>query len=551
MYMQKGGRAVFRKSKRFGIVMLCAVLCLCTFCGCRSRGGDSFGFTIVAEPQQIDPQAAKDTASLTVIGGVFEGLTRIDENGKVVPGAADWTVSEDGKTYTFHLKTSCWSTVSVRGEETGFEDPLQVTAHDFVFGIRRAADPATACAYTSLLNGIENAPEVLSGKKPTTALGVKAVDTQTLVITLTAPDADFLQKLTSPAFMPCNEAFFHYAAGRYGLETKYILTNGAFYVSAWDHGTSVTLRKNEHYHAAADILPAAVTYRVSKSQDEDFELLQKGNLDVAFVPESKLDAAKEAGVQLVGMQDTVQYLWINNSTETLQNADIRRALAKSIEWTTVHGSLPTGFVPATGFVSPAATASGAQYRTDADTAPFTTDVAAAKTALSAGLAALGVESMPTLTLLASSDTASADLARYIAQSFSKNLSLYCTLELVDAAELEARVQAGNYELAIYAATGIGMTAKENLEMFTTNAPRGNYARYTSAEYDAMYAKAGDDSAAVKKLEQYLINACPAVPIGFYTRYYGVQANNAGILVRPFNGGDFGATVSFRQAEIIG
>lgn len=531
------------------IALLAIILPLCSFTGCKSRGGDSFGFTIVDEPKQIDPQVADDTASLAVITAAFEGLARMDETGKIVPGAADWTVSEDGCTYTFKLKTSCWSTVSVRGEETGFEDPIMVTAHDFVFGIRRTADPATVSPHASMLLGIENADAVIAGEKPLSALGVKATDDQTLVITLVSPDPDFPEKLTTPGFMPCNSEFFTYAAGRYGLETRYILTNGAFYVSGWEHDVSITLRKNEEYHAAQEVLPASVKYRVTVSEQEDFELLTKGNLDAAFIPESQVEAAKDAGIQLVGMQDTVQYLWMNNSVPALQNADIRKALCHAIEWDVLRQSLSTAFSPAAGFVSPAATVGGETYRKDADTLPFKTDAAAASALLQKGLQTIGAQSAPTLTLLAAEDGESADLARYILQSFSKNLSLYCTLELVDAGTLAARVRAGNYELAVYAVTGTGLTAKENLETFTADAPAGNYARYASSAYDALYADAKDDRGSIERLEKHLLENCPALPLGFYTRYYGVQSNSTGIVVRPFNGGAFGATVSFREAEI--
>lgn len=523
------------------------VLCLfVSFAGCRGEDeGGGFGFSIAAEPKQIDPQTATDTASLTVIDAVFEGLTRV-ENGTAVPAAADWTVSKDGCTYTFTLRTSCWSTVAVRGVETGFEDPVMVTAYDFEFGIRRAADPTTNCPYRELLYGIKNAKAVLDGEMPSTALGVKAENDNTLVITLDAPDPTFLARLATPAFMPCSREFFGYTAGRYGLETKYILSNGAFYVSGWDHNMSVTLRKNEQYHAAAEILPALVKYRVTQSADEDFELLTKGYIDAAFVPADKLEDAKVAGVRPVEMQDTVEYLWINTSVTALGNADIRRALRDAIEWETFRENLPDTYVAATGFVPPAATAGGEMYKNTA--LPFKTDVTAARAALANGLLALELETMPTLTLLSADDTDSANLARYIAQSLTKNLGIRCELDLTDKETLAARVTAGNYQLAIFEKTGSGLTATENLEMFTSTAPSGNYARYADAAYDALYAAAKDTKTSATALETYLLDTCPALPLGFCTRYYGVREEVSGITVAPFDGGLYGAPLAFRQAK---
>lgn len=520
-----------------------AMLC-CVLVGCRKGDGEVFGFTLPAEPKQIDPQVAEDAASLAVVGATFEGLVREDENGDIVPAAADFTVSKDGKTYTFTLKESCWSTVTVKGEQTGFEDPIVVTAYDFVFGIRRTADKATASPHAAMLAGIVNADKVLAGKKSPASLGVKAVDEKTLTITLEAAEDDFLERLLSPAFLPCNEAFFEYTRGRYGLEKQYILTNGAFYVSGWEHAVSVSLRKNEHYHAAADVLPAAVKYRVTTSADEDFELLKKGGLDAAFVPKAQIEAAKKAGITLVGMEDTVLYLWFNHQNPVLKNSSIRKALACAVEWDTLFSTLPEDCAPSNHFFAPAATVKGA---TEDMALAYGTDKKAAAKQFAKGAAALGLQATPSFTLLAANDGESADVARYILQSFSKNLSLQCTLELVEPQTLEARVKAGNYELALYALTGNGLSAKENLKIFTSS-EENNYARYKDRGYDALFKRTDDTAADVQRLENHLFKAVPVLPIGYYTRYYGVRKGVTGVTVYPFNGGRAGATVDFRKAQ---
>ncbi len=539
---------VKRQAKRLFSAFLCLCLLL-SFAACRGEEeGDSFGFALPAEPKQIDPQTASDTASLTVIAAVFEGLTRVDDSGAVVPAAADWTVSADGCVYTFTLRESCWSTVTVRGAETGFEDPVMVTAYDFEFGFRRAVDPTTDCPYREMFLGIKNAAAVLNGQKPSTELGVKAENDTTLVITLDAPDPAFLAKLATPAFMPCSRAFFAYTAGRYGLEKGYILCNGAFYVSGWEHNTSITLRKNDHYHAAKDVLPALVKYRVTVSPEEDYELLEKGYIDAAFVPQDKLDAAESAGIRLVEMQDTVEYLWMNTAVSPLSNTDIRRAVRDAVAWNDLRANRPKDYRHAAGFVPPAALAGGKPYRTENEPLPFATDTTAAAASLAAGLAALELEKLPALTVLAADDTDSANLARYISQSLAKNLGVRCAPELVDAETLAARVKAGNYQLAIYTVAGRGLTATENLEMFTTAAPAGNYARYADTAYDALYAAAKDTKADAAALEAYLLDTCPALPLGFGTRYYGVREENTGITVAPFDGGRYGAPLSFRQAQ---
>ena len=87
-------------------------------CGKPDDGsGGGFRFPIDSEPTALDPQMARDDAAITVLCALFEGLTRLDNDGKVVPAAADWTASEDGLTYTFAIRESYWNTNPVKGKE--------------------------------------------------------------------------------------------------------------------------------------------------------------------------------------------------------------------------------------------------------------------------------------------------------------------------------------------------------------------------------------------------------------------------------------------------
>ena len=243
------------------LCLLLAVVLALTPTGCsknKDGTGGGFRFPIAAEPKGLDPQMATDDAAVTVLCALFEGLTRLDADGKAVPAAADWTVSEDGLTYTFTLLDSYWSTNAVKGETHPWDNPLPVTADDFVFGLHRIADPVTGSPLAAELSGIQNAEAVLAGDLPVEELGISAVSDKVLTITLAAPDADFPAKLATSPFFPCHREFFEYTAGRYGLEAKYLLTNGAFRLVAWNHGESLLAYKHEQYHDAANIAPEAV-----------------------------------------------------------------------------------------------------------------------------------------------------------------------------------------------------------------------------------------------------------------------------------------------------
>ena len=116
------------------------------------------------EPDSLDPQRARTEAALNVLRDVFEGLTAVGADGAPVPAAASsWDVSPDRLTYTFHLRNGLrWS----NGDS--------VVAEDFVNGMRRLVDPATASQYAQMLDPVVAAGEIVKGARPPTDLGVSA-----------------------------------------------------------------------------------------------------------------------------------------------------------------------------------------------------------------------------------------------------------------------------------------------------------------------------------------------------------------------------------------
>ena len=140
--------------------ILCLLLAVCLLtgvAGCNKPddgSGGGFRFPIGSEPSALDPQMVRDDAAITVVCALFEGLTRLDENGKVIPAAADWTVSEDGLVYTFTIRESYWNTNPVKGKEQPWDQNLPVTADDFLFAFERLGDSATNSPLAGELAGI-------------------------------------------------------------------------------------------------------------------------------------------------------------------------------------------------------------------------------------------------------------------------------------------------------------------------------------------------------------------------------------------------------------
>src|SRR5687768_1093760 len=148
------------------------------------------------DPESLDPHKTSTVYEAHVLRDLFEGLVMQDSKAELIPGAAEsWTVSDDGKTYVFKLRAGAtWS------------DGSPLTAEDFVYSFRRLEDPATAAEYASMLFPIVNAEEINTGKAKPEEIGVKAVDANTLEVSLKAPTPYFLELLTHQAAYPVNKA---------------------------------------------------------------------------------------------------------------------------------------------------------------------------------------------------------------------------------------------------------------------------------------------------------------------------------------------------------
>lgn len=503
------------------VAVLCAVLLmLSALCGCAGNDGRDgyFRLPIGGEPAQLDPQMAADPTSKEVLSLLFTGLTRVTEAGEVRPAAADWTVSDDGLTYTFTLRESCWSTQS----GTDWETPARVTAADFAFAIARLQDPAQGCPSASLAEG----------------LAVEAVSDGQLMIRLKAPDEGLLRRLADPAFYPCNRAFFESTGGRYGLEKDTVLCNGAFYLQAWNHGDSLLCNRNTRHYDAAACAPAAVRFVVTA--DEQTALLAEA-VDIARVPAGF--AAK--GYTVTGAEDSVTALWFSGADTLTGDSGIRAALRDAIEWSTVSAQVTAnGDIPATGYLPGGCMLSGdIPYRTRINALPFVTRDTAIDTWREAA-ARLGLTGAPRLELLCADTAADKLLAQQIIQSWQRNLSLYCSITAVPEATLQRRVAAGDFQIVLCDTVCADQTAKAAFAVYTAGGD--NPAGYTSAAFDALYAAAADRDG-VEALETQLWQDCPCVPLAFVTRYVAVAPGITGLSLRPFGGGQSGSIYDVRSA----
>ena len=219
------------------------------------------------EPQTLDPHLAEGLPAARILRDLFEGLTAESPEGRIIPGAAfRWNISRDGKTYTFYLRRDAyWSN----------GDP--VTAEDFVYGLRRSADPATASKYAQVLLPIENAPEVLAGDLPPSELGVTAMDEFTLQISMRDPTPYFLALLSHSSTYPVHKASVLEHGSAFSRPGN-LVSNGAYVLSEWAIRSRIELIKNKNYWDADNVILEKVYYYPFEDQSTALKRFRAGKL---------------------------------------------------------------------------------------------------------------------------------------------------------------------------------------------------------------------------------------------------------------------------------
>lgn len=318
--------------KIFILMMMCAAILLTGCGGGDSNSGGKLSVMLDSNIVSLDSAQCTDSASFEVIADCIDGLMQLDSDGKPIPAIAEsFDVSEDGKTYTFHLRDAKWAN----------GDP--VTAEDFVFAWRRHCQKAEEYAYImgSTVACVKNADAVIKGADPKT-LGVFAPDPKTFVVELDAPVSFFPSLMSFPTFYPINEKFYNSLdSGTYGTTPDKFLSNGAFVLTEYLPGTAnIQLKKNDNYWNAAKVSLNDWQYQVVSSSDNALTAFKNGTLNVVNISGSHVEHVKSDAELAQKLQSvpsgSLSYLSFNQDPKNhhagaLANANLRLAISNAID----------------------------------------------------------------------------------------------------------------------------------------------------------------------------------------------------------------------------
>ena len=289
----------------------------------------------------LNPTLATDAVSFNVLNNVNEGLYRMDENDEPTPGMAEsHEVSEDGMTYTFKIREGAtWS----NGEP--------VTANDFEYAWKEVLNPDNASQYAYVMSPIEGADEYNTGEGERDAVGVKALDDQTLEVKLKAP-ADYFLGLTSfGVFMPKLESFDKEQGENFGTSAETTLYNGPFKLDSWEREQGWKMVKNEDYWDADTVKLEEINVKVVKEVSTGVNLYENGDVDRTGLTSELVAQYQDNEDFSTVVEPTLFYLQFNTAVEALDNQKIRNAIDRAYDKAAISETLlANGSIPANYFV---------------------------------------------------------------------------------------------------------------------------------------------------------------------------------------------------------
>jgi oligopeptide transport system substrate-binding protein len=480
------------------------------------------------EPDNLDPNRSSFATEAAVIRQVFEPLLNFDKDLKPVPAAASsFDVSQDGKTYAFHLRQGAkWS------------DGQPVTAKDFVYSYKRILDPDTAAEYASFFTdaGIVGAADYNSGKGSADAVGVRAVDDNTLEIKLDEASGFFPNLAALWVVAPVRQDVIEKAGPGWAQDPATYIGNGPFKMTEWVHQDHITLVPNPNYAGTKPTLQK-VTYLMVTSGEADYAAYRNNERDWTLVPDADVQTVRgdsQLSKEAVEYTElTTFWLIMNNAKPPLDNLMVRKALSKAIDRQAMIRDIAAGVgKPATSMIPPGMPGYQPELGKDIDFDPT-----AAKSLLSqAGFA--DPAQFPQLHFRFATTTANQSRAEFIQAQLKQNLGINIVLDSMEAKAYQAAYKDKDYELA-FGGWGADYPDPQNwmASLFGCKASNNKYS-YCDQQFDQASAKGDTGTDLNQRLQAYaqaqqiLIQDLPVAPLFYRGRMVLVKPWVQNLVITP-------------------
>jgi len=454
-------------------------------------------YSLTADAPTLDPQLMNSIPSSTVGFHIYEGLMR-NHIGEIQPGMAEsYDISEDGKTYTFHLRDAKWS------------DGVEIKAQDYEYAMRRLVDPATASDYSFLVTSlIKNAGDINAGKMAVEELGVKAVDDKTLTIELNNPTGYFLSMLSMSQLCPVRQDLVEKYGKDFSADADKNVYSGPFIVKEWKHEDRIILEKNPNYWNAGEIKLDEVDILTVTDPMTAVAMFEQGELDQVNVPAEVLSNYKDKVIYYNDGANDFMKLNMDGSCE-LSNKDLRLAINYALNREDyILLSSQNLYQPNTRYVLPQVKGINGDYGDEYpyEAFPLKGDAAKAKEHLAKAMEALGVTDPAKIDVeLLTTDAERTRIEAEVLQNqIQTALGITVTIRQVPYKQRLQMESDHEFEMVVTGWVPDYPDPMSYLELWPTGSPY-NHGSYSSEVYDGYIKDALTNADPVKRMEA-LFNA---------------------------------------------
>lgn len=463
-----------------------------------------------AEPESLDPSQIQGVPEHRLFETFFEGLIVYDpETADGIPGLAEsWTISEDGKQYTFKIREAYWS------------DGVRITANDVVYSWLRELAPETASPYAWFpCMFLEGANAYNSGEADASAVQIRALDDYTFQMDLIGPLPYVIGALGHYSFGVVPK----HAIEKFGSDwilPKNFVGNGPYVLSEWVPQSHITGVKNPTYWDKDNVKLDKVIFYPIEDNNTAYNMYLNGELDWnSSVPADQLDSVMMREDYQVAPQLSTYYYVIQNTKAPFDDPNVRKALSYAIDREAlVEQVTKAGQIPAWGIVPDMAGYEALQPEGGEMFNPELAREYLAKAGYPNGI------NFPSFELLYNTNDSHKLIAEFVQQQWKENLNINCELVNKEWATYLSDRNAGNFDISRAGWVGDYQDPNTFLDMFITGAGM-NGGRYSNDVYDLLINEgarmpAGADRMEVlKTAEDILINEDQGI-IPFY--YYVSQ-----------------------------
>ncbi len=483
-------------------------------------------YNLGAEPETLDPAKATGVPEMTVMLHTFDGLTRLDTDGKPQPAVAEsWDIQDNGKTYIFHLR-----------KDVKWSDGKPVTAHDFEYAWKRALSPEIASEYAYQLYYIKNGEKYNTGEiTDPNEVGVKALDDYTLKVELEQPAPYFLSLVAFPTLYPLPkhvlESHPDWPKGIDKDPSLYV-TNGPFVLAEWSHHDKIVLKKNPNYFDKDKVKLDKLVFYMVEDANTAVQMFENGEVDVIdTIPTAQIDQWKGKPEYRVDPILGTYYILVNVGSDKTMSGDknplldvrVRKAIAMAINRSVITDKiLKGGQQPAYAFVPPGIPDAkpGTDFRKVGGNF-FTEDIQKAKQLLAEAGYPDG-KGFPKLLYLYNTSEGHKKIAEAVQNMLKENLGIDMELQNQEwKVYLQSRNE-GQFDLARAGWLGDYVDPMTFLDMFVSTSGN-NDTGWSNPQYDELIEKAKYETDNAKRVEymhqaeKILMEDMPIIPLYFYTQ----------------------------------